>query len=58
MGGGGTDLSFVTLSAIGSILLAGLIVGAAVVLYEEIKSFAGRNKISIEKQRRRKQRIT
>ena len=37
MGGGGTDLSFIYPIYIGLILLAGLIVGAAVVLYEEIK---------------------
>lgn len=37
MGGGGADLSFIYPIYIGLILLAGLIVGAAVVLYEEIK---------------------
>lgn len=37
MGGGGVGLSFIYPIYIGLILLAGLIVGVAVVLYEEIK---------------------
>ena len=55
MGGGGTDLSFIYPIYIGLILLAGLIVGAAVVLYEEIKKLQEEIKNISEKTTEEKQ---
>ena len=53
--GGGTDLSFIYPIYIGLILLAGLIVGAAVVLYEEIKKLQEEIKNISEKTTEEKQ---
>ena len=55
MGGGGTDLSFIYPIYIGLILLAGLIVGAAVVLYEDNKKFQEEIKNIMEKTTEEKQ---
>ena len=55
MGGGGTDLSFIYPIYIGLILLAGLIVGSAVVLYEEIKKLQEEIKNISEKTTEEKQ---
>ena len=55
MGGGGADLSFIYPIYIGLILLAGLIVGAAVVLYEEIKKLQEEIKNISEKTTEEKQ---
>lgn len=49
MGGGGVDLSFIYPIYIGLILLAGLIVGVGVVIYEEIKKLQGEIKNISEK---------
>ena len=53
--GGGADLSFIYPIYIGLILLAGLIVGAAVVLYEEIKKLQEEIKNISEKTTEEKQ---
>lgn len=56
MGGGGVDLSFIYPIYIGLILLAGLIVGVGVVIYEEIKKLQEEIKNISEKTEKKNQK--